>query len=165
MEDGTNTIKNNIIIDNPNFTRITFKEVEELVQSLRSAFPEYNVQLAEHNESVGKGFTLFEVLRIYVSSKATEIVIDNIMKISINWARKRFAKPHHEHSQKYIALYGPDGEVLKTIVLKNATDEPEDRTEADSKLGNMPVPKAEEPARKVFSFSDLLHGILPKRKK
>jgi hypothetical protein len=34
---------------------------------------------------------------------------------------------------RYFAIYGPDG-VVKSVVIKNATDEPEDRTDEDQSM-------------------------------
>jgi hypothetical protein len=45
----------------------------------------------------------------------------------------RFKKKESKRSV-YIPIYGPDGKIVKSVVVKNATDEPEDRTKEDRKL-------------------------------
>jgi hypothetical protein len=59
-------------------------------------------------------------------------LIQEITKAGIEWARARF-KRKKAGTPVYIPIYGPDGEILKSVVVKNATDEAEDRTEQDRK--------------------------------
>ena len=92
----------------------------------------------------GLGITWFEILRIALMGGAfgagklfTEEVVKKIADVAVDWAQERF-KGRKKKSKRpvYVAIYGPDG-VVKSIVMKNATDEPEDRTEEDRRTAKM----------------------------
>jgi hypothetical protein len=76
----------------------------------------------------GYAVTLYQVITIAVLGAATEEIIRQIVKVSVDWARKRFKQKQSARTTS-ITIYGPKGEVLKSLVVKNTTDEPEDETE------------------------------------
>ena len=125
----------------PNPNDITVEEAEELAKAIRSEYPNYEVH-ASGREREGLGVTFFEVLRMSLTGGAAfgvgkiiaEEVIKKLTDISVEWARERFKRRKHPSKRPvYVAIYGPDG-VLKSTVIKNATDEPEDRTAKDREL-------------------------------
>jgi len=124
-------------INTPNPHDITPAEAEEIAEAIRGLDPKYDAKVSV-TERTDYGITWFEVLRIalaggaFVGRKAAEEVAKKIMDIVIAWARERFKRkrPVVRPRPVYVAIYGPDG-VLKSVTIKNATDEPEDRTEED----------------------------------
>jgi hypothetical protein len=104
------------------------EEVEELAEAIRVSHPKYKVQI-KANRLRGYGVTWYEVIEIAVVSGLTEEVVRYIGKLAVGWARERFKKKQSGRP-KAITILGPKGEVLKSLVLKNAADEPEDHTKA-----------------------------------
>jgi len=119
---------------------ITPEETEEIAQLLRGLNSGFEVQ-AEVHERTGKGITWFEVLRIglyggaFAAGKALmDETAKKIAGVVIEWARDRFRNRKALSKRPvYVKIYGPDGTV-QSVVVKNATDEPEDRTESDRRL-------------------------------
>jgi hypothetical protein len=91
----------------------------------------------EEPEREGRGLTWFEILYITLSFKAGQTVVDEateeIAAIFMDWARRRFAgRKSGSKRPVYLEIHVRDdlgNRVAKVIVAKNATDEPEDRTE------------------------------------
>src|SRR5438270_5975144 len=46
-------------------------------------------------------------------------------------SRTRFARKPNKRP-KYVAIYGPDGKVIQSVLIRDETAEPEDRTAADA---------------------------------
>jgi hypothetical protein len=116
-----------IIIQPKNPLDVTPEEVEKLAKAIRVSYPKYKVQV-KVNKLRGYGVTWYEVIEIAVVSGLTEEIIRYITKLAVGWARERF-KQKQSGRPKAITIFGPKGEMLKSLVLKNATDEPEDTTE------------------------------------
>ncbi len=129
-----------IIIHSPSPFDITTEEAEEIATAIRGVNLNCDVQIKVTQRS-GRGLTWFEVLRITLLGGAfgagklfTEEVVKKIADIVIDWARERFKGRKKESKRPvYVAIYGPDG-VVKSVVIKNATDEIEDRTGQDQNL-------------------------------
>lgn len=115
-----------IIIQPKNPLDITPEEAEELAKAIRVSYPKYKVQV-KINEYRGYAVTLYQVITIAVLSAVTEEIIKQIIKLSVDWARERFKQIQSARATS-ITIYGPKGEVLKSLVVKNATDESEDET-------------------------------------
>ena len=114
---------------------ITPEEVQELAALFYANF-EYKVDIATNPEQVGKGITLNEVLYIwlipagfFLAKKAAE----EVAKIVIQWTRNRLRKKGTTRRPTTIFIYGPNGKVIKSVVVKDATQEVEDHTEANRK--------------------------------
>lgn len=124
-----------IIIQTKNPRDITFEEADELAQEIRSLDLKWDVRVIS-GKQVGYGVTWSEILHIWLPTAGVIVmteIIHEITKLAIKWARQRFKKegPSIRPRPVYVAIYGPDGKVLKSVVIKNATDEIEDHTEAD----------------------------------
>lgn len=115
-----------IIVRPKNPRDIVPEEAEELAKAIRVCCPKYEVQV-KINGYRGYAVTWYEVIEIAVVSGLTGEVVRLISKVTINWARERF-KQKESGRPKAIVIFGPKGEVLKSLHLKNATDEPEDTT-------------------------------------
>ena len=122
---------------NPN--DITAEEAEQVAQIIRDLNPNCPVKVKAHLRE-GTGVTFFEILSITLSAGAwaTKLLAEDaakeIAKRALDWARERFRGRRKGSTRPvYVPIYGPNGEVLKSVVIKNATDEPEDRTEQDRK--------------------------------
>jgi hypothetical protein len=118
---------NKIIIEPKNPLDLTPEEAEELAKAIRISYPKYEVQV-KSNGYRGYGVTLYQVITITVLGAVTEEIIKQIVKLSIDWARERLKQKRSARTTS-ITIYGPKGQVLKSVVVKNATDEPEDETE------------------------------------
>ena len=118
---------NKITIQTKNPAVITPEEAEKLAEAIRISYPEYEVQV-EINEYEGYAVTWYEVIKIAVVSGVVEEITKQIIKLAVDWARERF-KQKQSVRPTSITIFGPKGEVLKSLVVKNATDEPGDETE------------------------------------
>jgi hypothetical protein len=132
-----------ILTLNPN--DITLEEAEELGQSARDHARELSVNCeveVSAQQREGYGVTWFEVLHVSllgaafaVGKAVTDETAKRLVTSSVQWARNRFRGRKKESKRPvYVAIYGPDGGVVKSVVVKNATDDPEDRTEQDNNL-------------------------------
>jgi hypothetical protein len=130
-----------IIIRSANPNDISLEEAEEIASAVRSLNLNFDTQVVGQ-EREGYGVTLFEVLRISLVGGAVagmgkaliEEVAKKLVDIVVEWTRKRFrGRKRTSKRPVYVAIYGPDG-VVKSVVIRNATDEPEDRTEQDQQV-------------------------------
>jgi hypothetical protein len=135
-----------IIIQTRNPRDITLEETEELAQAIRLLEPNCNVRVLG-GKQVGYGITWFEILRIWLPTAIITVgaivakeIIQEITKLAIRWACQRLKKKGVSRRPTYIAIYGPDGKILKSVVLKNDTDDIEDHTEADRDFNLLPPP-------------------------
>jgi hypothetical protein len=128
-------------INTPNPNDITLEEAEEIAGAVRRLNLNCEVKVSGQHRT-GYGVTWFEVLRIAllgggafgIGKAFTEEVAKKIADIVVEWARERFrGRKSASKRPVYVAIHGPDGTV-KSLVIKNATDEPEDRTEQDQQL-------------------------------
>lgn len=127
---------NEIVVRSRNSARITLEEAEELAQAVRPLVPNINVRAEGNEPRQGTyGVTFFQIVEIVLTTTAALVgkeTVQEITKAAIEWARERFKRK--KGTPVYIPIYGPDGEIVKSVVIKNATDEPEDRTEEDRNL-------------------------------
>jgi hypothetical protein len=115
-----------IIVRPKNPRDIVPEEAEQLAKAIRVCCPKYKVRV-KINGYKGYAVTWYEVIEIAVVSGLTGEVVRLISKVAIDWARERFNQKQSGRP-KAITIFGPKGEVLKSLTLKNATDEPEDTT-------------------------------------
>jgi len=118
-----------IIVEPNNPLDIVPEEAEELAKAIRVSYPKYRVQVRISGYR-GYAVTLCEVIAIWVAATVTEELIKQVVKIAVDWARERFRQKQSARTTS-ITIYGPKSELLRSIVVKNATDEPEDRTKED----------------------------------
>jgi hypothetical protein len=129
-----------IVIRTANPGDITLEEVEVVAKAIRDLRLNCDVQV-EGQQREGYGATWFEILRIALLGGAfgvgkvfAEEVAKKVADIAVDWARGRFrGRKSASKRPVYVAIYGPDG-VVKSVVIRNATDEPEDHTEEDQRL-------------------------------
>src|ERR1700752_3259707 len=127
-------------INTPNPNDITLEEVEEIAEAVRRLNLNCEVKVSGQHRT-GIGVTWLQVLRIALLGGAfgigkafTEEVAKKIADIVVEWARERIrGRKSASKRPVYVAIHGPDGTV-KSLVIRNATDEPEDRTEQDQQL-------------------------------
>jgi ribosomal protein L13E len=133
-----------IVVRTQNPRDITPDEAGEIAAAIRGLSRDSEVRVEEH-ERGGRGLTLFEVLYITLAGgafKVGQIVVDETAKkitdIVVDWARQRFKGRKSESKRPvYLEIHVRDdlsNWVLKAVVIKNATDEPEDRTEEKQQL-------------------------------
>ncbi len=109
------------------------EEMEEIAQAIRGLDTDCDVRV-DITERTGYGVTWFKVLHIalegskYAGTAAAGAAAKKIAEAVIVWARGQFTKSKRPVS---VSIYGPDGEVLKSVVVK--PDGVEDRTDEDRK--------------------------------
>jgi len=59
------------------------------------------------------------------------VIAKKIVDAAIEWAHTRFASKPNKRP-KYVAIYGPDGKVIQSVLIKDETAAPEDRTATDA---------------------------------
>lgn len=122
-----------ILLEAQNPLDIPPADLEPLAQAIRDVGQGYEVQIAEPVEQRGYGVTWWEVVLIYIGSRGAEVVLTNVVndlyKVAVGWARARFQK--EPGRPKYIAIRGPDGEILRSVEVRRPDAEPEDKTEED----------------------------------
>lgn len=107
------------------------EELEDLADAIRQLDTSYDVQ-TDIIEQKGYGVTWWEVINVIlpwdvIISGATGAVITEF----IHWARERFKKEQGTKRPKYVGILGPDGKVIRSVVLEGPDAEPEDRTDED----------------------------------
>jgi len=116
---------------------ITSEETQELAALIRTLNFEHKVDVATGLEQVGKGITAYEVLRIWIITGDVFLakqIAQEVAKVALKWACDRLKRKEAKRRPTYIAIYGPNGKVLRSMVVKDANQEAEDRTKADRKL-------------------------------
>ncbi len=129
------------------------EDIEDLIEAIRKIGPNYDVRIAYHDQ-VGHRVTLWEVLTVWLPAVSDDIGLVLLIGQAVAWAQRRFKKEEAEHiSQqgndddpnvpvqyrpKSITILGPNGNVLKSIVIHRPDEEPEDRT----------IEEAKKPARR-----------------
>ena len=134
-----------IILEPGNPLDLKLEKLKSLISELQEQDPEYNIQFVS-TELTGYGVTFWEVLYVWllwVGIKTAEAAIPKIVDLFIKWAHNRFHQEGGEKRPKYVAIYGPNGEVLKSVLVRSKDSEPEDRTEEDRKRPPRKLPRIE----------------------
>lgn len=119
------------------------EKLESLISELQEQYPDNEVQY-KTNELSGYGVTFWEVLYVclvWTALNITETAIKKFTELFIEWAFNRFIEDDQNKRPKYVAIYGPNGEVLKSVLVKSKDSEPEDYTEEDKKNPRRYPPK------------------------
>ncbi len=127
------------IILQPRDARIDSQEAQELAELIRTFNSEYKVDVATSPEQIGKGITFNEILYVWIIAGSTifvgkyvEKLAEEVAKITVQWARDRLKRKGKRFPTR-INIYGPNRKILKSVVVKDATQGAEDQTKADSK--------------------------------
>ncbi len=140
------------IILQPRDARIDSKEAQELATLIHTLNSEYKVDVATSPEQIGKGITFYEILYIWIIAVGGifgKQIVEELAKIAVQWARDRLKKKGAGFPT-CIHIYGPNGKILKSVVVKDATQEVEDQTKADRKrkIKHKPPPPPPPPSKK-----------------
>lgn len=112
-----------IVLQPKNPNDIKPEELEGFAGAIRSAYPEYNIRVEAGEGYKGYAVTFYEVLTVWILSSISKQLLDRITALAVDWARERFIdKPRRPKS---ITIYDAKGNPLKSITLKNPTDNPE----------------------------------------
>jgi hypothetical protein len=114
------------------------EDFDALASDLEGSAPGLRVVGVRHDTTL-KMMTFWEVVRVFIPDHVASAVTDAMLVALIHWFRERF-KRGVGRPQKYGAIYGPDGRVVKSFLLKNPDDEPEDKTEHDKDILLKPPP-------------------------
>jgi hypothetical protein len=107
------------------------EEMEEIAQAIRGLHLDCDVRV-DITERTGYGVTWFKVLHIvlegsiFAATAAAGAAAKKIAEAVIDWASAQFTKSNRPVS---VSIYGPDGDVLKSVVVK--PDGVQDRTDED----------------------------------
>jgi hypothetical protein len=131
-----------IVVRTLNPFDITPDEAEQIAATIRSVILDSEVRV-EEQEREDRGLTWFEILHITLALNVERIVVEEATKkiedIVVEWARRRFRGPRSGSKRPvYLEIHVRDdlrAQVVKAIVIKNAKDEPEDRTEKKLMFG------------------------------
>ncbi|HTV93786.1 MAG TPA: hypothetical protein VMG98_13805, partial [Verrucomicrobiae bacterium] len=126
-----------IIVRSRNPADISWKETEGLQKAIRAVVPDQTLEIVAeemNREGYGYGITWSEIMDVilpaasFVGGVASKALIDEIVKVAVDWARARF---HVTGGRRPfdIQIYGPDGKILRKVLVKDATAEPDDQTE------------------------------------
>ena len=121
-----------IIVEPNNPLDLKPEELKDFAQKLASLDSGYDVQIA------GEGYaapavTLWEVVTIWLPLVETTVLTFLVTKTCeyfFAWAKERFKKDPLKRP-KSATLLGPDGRVIKVVVVKDSSNEPEDITSPD----------------------------------
>jgi hypothetical protein len=120
-----------IIIRPGNPLALPHDQLHDLAESISQLDANWEVQF-DSVEQRGYSVTWWEVLNIVIPwDSIADGVIGAIAALAVDWARRRFRTQEGAERPKYIAIYGPDGRVLKSVALLRPDSEPEDRTAQD----------------------------------
>ena len=131
-----------IVVRTLNPLDVTPDEAEEIAATIRSLNLDSKVRV-EEQEREDRGLTWFEILHITLAFQIGRIVVDEAAKkiadVVVEWARQRF-RGRRSGSKRpvYLEIHVRDdlgARVVNAIVIKNATDQPEDRTEKKLMFG------------------------------
>jgi len=148
-----------IVIEPKNPHDVKPEDVQELAKEIRSLYPDYDVK-TEGKGYTGYALTWWEIVNIWVGAPVASLLIEQITKLAIKWARERFTQKGKEKRPKSITIYGPKGNILKAIVLHNATDEPEVKTPSKKEMRNRFKP----PFENETFFRTLWHKLFKPRR-
>ncbi len=115
-------------------------DLESLAAQLTAKVPEASFSVVP-KEYAGLALTFWELVLIFLPAavKIEDAVLDVVLSETVRWLRERFKKVPRR--PKYVGLFGPDGRVIKSVVLRTPDGEPEDHTQAD-----LPHPRSLPPA-------------------
>jgi hypothetical protein len=125
-----------IVVRTLNPLDIAPDEAAEIAAAIRGLNLDGEVRV-EEQEREDRGLTWFEFLTITLAFKVGQAAVDEatarITDIVVDWARRRFrGRKSGSKRPVYLEIHVRDDlgdRVMKAVVIKNATDEPEDRTE------------------------------------
>jgi hypothetical protein len=115
---------------------ISAEEAEELARTIRTLDIDIETQVKAEGRK-GRGITWGQVLTISLPFLAWggNKLADKITDVAIEWARKRYeARLKESKRPTFVNIYGPDGAVVKSVKVNNATDAIEDLTEEKLRL-------------------------------
>ena len=126
------------------------EELDELAKTIRTVAPGLSVRFALAREQRGYAVTWWEPVYLWLSSAAVaaggivgSAILKKIVDAGIEWARKRF-RGNPNGRPKYVGIFGPDGKVVKSVLIRNETAEPEDQTGTDATRPRRPRPPLSE---------------------
>lgn len=104
---------------------------EHLADELRALYPDQvvTVDYYDQMDPSRRGVTWYQVVHILLSvgKLAEGPIVGAMVSKAIDWARSRFKEKSTKRPVS-ISIYGPDGKVVKSVLVKDDVSEPEDRT-------------------------------------
>jgi hypothetical protein len=140
-----------IVIEPGNPYEFSEAELEELSARIAEDLPDFEVDTYLRPEH-GYGVMLHSVLHVWLDLAPLEgPLITLALGSFVAWSkreirREKNKKPNVRLRPRSIIIWGPDGKLLRSVVIKDGSGEPTDTTTADNgKLGTRhPPPKKGE---------------------
>jgi len=133
-----------IIIESQNPLDLCKKDLYSLAQTLAPCVPGYRLGYAYYPpEDRMLGVTWWEVIRIWLPDIADSLkdeIVGAIIAIVIEWARRHFRRKNASKRPKYVAIYGPNGQVITSVLVKDDKLGVANCTEHDRKYPPMKMP-------------------------
>ncbi len=100
-------------------------QLEDLAEALRGRLPDASVTIVAQ-PMTGYGVTVWEVLNVWVPwsdlpHDAVMAAAGIVAKEAVAWARRRLKTSPHR--PKYVAIYGPNDEILKAVKVEAGGEE------------------------------------------
>jgi hypothetical protein len=118
------------------------EEIEDMAQALRGQFSDTSVTIVAR-PATGYGVTAWEVLNVFVpwSDLPRDVFMAGVgivAKEAVAWARRRLKKSPLR--PRYIAIYGPNDEILRAVRVEGSGEEidmTEEKREEQARLKQM----------------------------
>lgn len=135
-----------VLIQPGNPLALEARDLEDLIGAIADLDSTYEVKVVSRDQ-VGHQVTLWEVLTIWLPDVLNNPeTYESLMRVAIGWVYQRFEKKQKEQNAqaasdsksesptpyrpKSVTILGPNGEVLKSVVVRSPHEDPEDDTAA-----------------------------------
>jgi hypothetical protein len=133
-----------IIIEPQNPLDLREEDLRSLAKVLSPELPGHRIGYAYHLPQEGiYGVTWPEVVYIWLPAVAGGLakeLVDAVLAQAVAWARSRFKREGAPKRPKYVAIYGPNGEVLASVEIMDEVSLPEVLAGQDSQAGLRKMP-------------------------
>jgi hypothetical protein len=112
---------NDIIVRAQNPLQLPESELASLIEAIRRLEGVRSVSY-DSREQRGYSVTWWEVVHVVLPAAGVYLgvkIIDEIVSEFVSWARGRLKRDGEPRAQspKYVAIYGPDGKIVKSVVV------------------------------------------------
>src|SRR5215216_5407455 len=95
-------------------TRFPEGDSEDLLNEIDNIDPENKI-ISTSPEQRGFGVTWEEFITIWVLSTAVNTLVSEVVKVCVEWAKRRYERDKPKVRPKVIRIYGPDGKIVSAF--------------------------------------------------
>lgn len=109
-----------LVVSPQNPLQLTREDLAAFLTSLEAIGPHLEVEYTPR-EQRGYAVTWWEVVHVFVPAAAVYVggkLVEEIVSRFVDWARDRLRKEQSQKRPKYVAIYGADGKILKSVVVQ-----------------------------------------------